>query len=302
MQISTSNFYRQQTDAMQESNTKIAILQNQISSGKKVNVPSDDSVSFSEIALHKNLLSRLDQYAKNINMAKQRLSTEDNAIGQTINVMTRINEISVQSQNDTYSATDRQAMAVEIQNLTDTILTFANTKNSDGSSLFGGYVADGDPFKKNEDGSISYLGDTNHVSTVLNETSSLVVNANGNDLYMSVSQKNGVKKSIFESINGLISTLKAGQRPSSDQSDEIINSINHLTFQHTICGARLERADSEVAINDIKKTDTLARLSALEDTDITSAVSEMKQKMNTLEASQASFVKISQLSLFNYLK
>ena len=64
----------------------------------------------------------------------------------------------------------------------------------------------------------------------------------------------------------------------------------------------MERADSEVAINDVKKTDTLARLSALEDTDITSAVSEMKQKMNTLEASQASFVKISQLSLFNYLK
>ena len=139
MQISTSNFYRQQTDTMQDINTKIAVLQNQISTGKKVAVPSDDSVSFSEIALQKDLSSRLDQYSKNINMAQQRLSTEDNAIGQTLTVLTRIQEISTQSQNDTYSATDRQAMAVENQNLSDTILTFANTKHSDGSALFGGF-------------------------------------------------------------------------------------------------------------------------------------------------------------------
>ena len=302
MQISTSNFYRQQTDTMQEINTKIAQLQNQISSGKKVVVPSDDSVSFSEIALQKDLSTRLDQYAKNINMAKQRLSTEDNAIGQTINVMTRIQEISTQSQNDTYSATDRQAMAIEIQNLSDTILTFANTKHTDGSALFGGYKGDGNAFEKNADGSISYHGDDNHVSTVLNETSTLVMNANGNDIYMSIEQKDGVKKPIFESINNLIATLKAGNRPTTDQSDEIVKAISHLTYQQTICGSRLERADAEVGINQQMKTDTLARLSTLEDTDLTSAISEMKQKMNVLEASQSSFVRISQLSLFNYIK
>ncbi|NDB66774.1 MAG: flagellar hook-associated protein 3 [Methylocystaceae bacterium] len=302
MQISTSNFYRQQTDTMQEINTKIALLQNQISSGKKVSVPSDDSVSFSEIALQRDLSSRLDQYAKNINMAQQRLSTEDNAITQTLNVMTRIQEISIQSQNDTYSASDRQAMAVEIQNLSDTILTFANSKHSDGSALFGGYIAEGQAFEKNADGSVTYHGDTNHVSAVLNETSSLVMNANGDELYMSISQKGGVKKSVFESINSMIQTLKSGKGPSADQADEITNAISHFTFQQTICGSRLERADSEVAINQQTKTDTLARLSALEDTDITSAISEMKQKMNILEASQSSFVKISQLSLFNYLK
>jgi flagellar hook-associated protein 3 FlgL len=302
MQISTSNFYRQQTDTMQDINTKIAVLQNQISTGKKVAVPSDDSVSFSEIALQKDLSSRLDQYSKNINMAQQRLSTEDNAIGQTLTVLTRIQEISTQSQNDTYSATDRQAMAVEIQNLSDTILTFANTKHSDGSALFGGFKADGEAFVRNQDGSVSYNGDSNHVSTVLNETSSLVMNANGDDLFMSINQKGGVKKSVFESINSMLDTLKAGERPSTDQANEIANAINHFSFQQTICGARLERADSEVAINQQMKTDTLARLSSLEDTDITSAVSDMKLKMNTLEATQSSFVKISQLSLFNYLK
>jgi flagellar hook-associated protein 3 FlgL len=302
MQISTSNFYRQQTDTMQEINTKIALLQNEISSGKKVTVPSDDSVSFSEIALQKDLSSRLDQYAKNISMAKQRLSSEDTAISQTLNVLTRINEISIQSQNDTYSASDRQAMAVEIGNLSDTILGFANTKNSDGSALFGGYMASGNAFERNADGSVSYHGDSNNVSTQLNETSSIVMNANGEQLFMTVSQKNGAKKSVFDSISSLLTTLKAGNRPSTDQADEIGNAINHFTFQQTICGSRLEKADAQVDINQTQKTDVLARLSTLEDTDLTSAVSEMKQKMNILDASQSSFVKISQLSLFNYLK
>jgi len=302
MQISTSNFYRQQTETMQDLNTKIALIQNEISTGRKVNFPSDDSVSFSEIALQKDLSSRLDQYAKNISMAQQRLSSEDTSISQTLNVLTRINEISIQSQNDTYSASDRQAMAIEIENLSDTVLSFANTKNSDGSALFGGYMASQNAFSRNGDGSVSYHGDTNNVTTNINETSSIVMNANGEELFMSISQKNGIKKSVFESINSLLATLKSGNRPSTDQGAEIGNVINHFTFQQTICGSRLEKANAEVDINQVKKTDVLARLSALQDTDLTSAVSEMKQKMNILEASQSSFVKISQLSLFNYLK
>jgi flagellar hook-associated protein 3 FlgL len=43
-------------------------------------------------------------------------------------------------------------------------------------------------------------------------------------------------------------------------------------------------------------------LSGVQDTDIERVVSELKQKLLSLEASQASFVKIAELSLFNYLR
>ena len=42
--------------------------------------------------------------------------------------------------------------------------------------------------------------------------------------------------------------------------------------------------------------------SKLEDTDVTSAVIELQQLMTALSATQASFTKLSGLSLFDYLR
>jgi flagellar hook-associated protein 3 FlgL len=43
-------------------------------------------------------------------------------------------------------------------------------------------------------------------------------------------------------------------------------------------------------------------LSAVEDLDYTKAITKMNQQMMALEAAQSSFAKISQLSLFNFIK
>jgi flagellar hook-associated protein 3 FlgL len=43
-------------------------------------------------------------------------------------------------------------------------------------------------------------------------------------------------------------------------------------------------------------------LSSVEDLNMATAITQMQKQMLSLEAAQASFAKVSQLSLFNYLK
>ena len=67
-------------------------------------------------------------------------------------------------------------------------------------------------------------------------------------------------------------------------------------------GSRTAILDSAQQKLESTKTATTSQISILEDTNMEKAISELTQKMTNLNAAQASFVKISDLSLFNYLK
>lgn len=66
MQVSTNQFFRTQNDNMVDLQTKVANLQNKISTGKQLEIPSDDPVAFSDAARYKHELSRLEQFGRNI--------------------------------------------------------------------------------------------------------------------------------------------------------------------------------------------------------------------------------------------
>ena len=66
-------------------------------------------------------------------------------------------------------------------------------------------------------------------------------------------------------------------------------------------GARGARLDIEADRLASAATDYKIERGALEGTDIQSAVIEMQKTLLTLQATQASFSQLSQLSLFNYI-
>ena len=67
-------------------------------------------------------------------------------------------------------------------------------------------------------------------------------------------------------------------------------------------GARAQRVDIESARMTDIATDREITRSAIEDTDVTQAITELQKTMTILSAAQASFTKLSNLSLFDYLR
>ena len=67
-------------------------------------------------------------------------------------------------------------------------------------------------------------------------------------------------------------------------------------------GSEMSSIEDELDINASLKLELETTLSGQEDLDFTTAITELQAKMMSLEAAQASFAKISQLSIFDYIR
>jgi len=302
MQVSTGQFFRRQNENMVDLQTKIANLQNQIATGKKLELPSDDPVSFSDASRYKYQLGKISQYSRNIDNVTQRLAAEESALGQFANVLTRIQELALQGANDTMGPSDRSTIALEIDLLRDELVTLANTKDNFGAAIFGGYLSEGDVFKKGDDRHVTYVGDSNIPQVEVADGIFSPSGSNGQAIFMQVNVPDeGATQSVFKLVEDTIQELRAG-RSGQDKIAGIAASVEQIVGARVLSGTRIAALGTQKDILDSDKLQSQVMLSSVQDADIERVVSELKQKMLSLEASQASFVKIAELSLFNYLR
>lgn len=301
MQISTNAYFRNQTENLQDLKTQTVKLQEQISTGKQVNLASDDPVAFSDLAMLKARGARLHQYGRNIDVARQRLSLEEASLSQATNILTRLHELSIQGANDTLTAADRKLMSNEVQGLSKSLVALANTQDANGLPIFGGFQS-AQPFQQaTPDGPVFYKGDAYEVEQVVGDHEKVTVGFSGHEVFDRVPMGSGPSKSVFDIVKSMGDALARGDSPATGK-DEINAALDHITGQLALVGSRTAILDSAQEKLDSAKTATTAQISILEDTDMEKAISQLKQKLMVLDAAQASFVKIADLSLFNYLK
>jgi flagellar hook-associated protein 3 FlgL len=301
MQVSTSTFFRRQTDTMSDLKTESAQLQQKIATGKKLALPSDEPVAFSEVSVLKSRLARLDQYTRTVDSIRQRISDEESTLAQVGNVIIRMQELVIQGSNDTNNADDRKAIGREFTGLMENLIALANTKDFEGGAVFGGYLVEDEAFTRKSDGTVVYNGDTARSERMINDDTQMEVTSSGSEVFMSIRMANGDIKSLFEIVKGAADSLEAGERPVG-ASGGLKNALDHITGYQAISGARLSRLDTQTEILDDLTLAAKSRLSGLEDIDIEEAITELKKVLMNIDAAQASFVKIADLTLFNYLK
>lgn len=302
MQVSTSTFYRTQSEQLQNLQSDSANLQRTIATGKAIEGPSEDPIAFSDIARMHNQLNNIEQFKRNITSANARLNMEDNALSQAVLTITRIQELAVYALNDTVNSSDRKAIANEVALLQDMLVDLANTKDANGAALFGGYRNADPVFIKDVSGNVEYFGDDNTIYATIGSGIEVSVSSSGLDTFMRIpTDREPEGESIFKIVQDTLEALQAGKAPTS-VGDGLMNALDHLTQRQTITGTKLSRLQSQFDSLEKDAISAKSILSEVEDTNIEEAVIKLKQKLLSLEAGQSSFVKISELSLFNYLR
>ncbi len=119
------------------------------------------------------------------------------------------------------------------------------------------------------------------------------------------------KQGLLSTLEGYAATLKkTGDTPVEKQAlaKQLANTIGNLSNAQlgvietrSSIGARLSLVDSTLANNADSELAIRETLSNLEDLDYAAAISQLTQQTFVLEAAQASFARISRLSIFNYL-
>jgi flagellar hook-associated protein 3 FlgL len=286
---------------------QLAKSQAQLAQGKQVINASDAPNQSSTIQRLQSLLSRQESYQSSLNTVRTRLQGEEIVLQSVGDLIVRAKEVALQGANDTLNAGNREALAKEMQALRDQMLSLANTKDSNGNYLFAGSRVKQPAFSETANGSPVYLGDQTHMNVRVGEQRSIAVNRTGTDAFVPVARidKGGTSVGVgfFKVMDDLIAGLKEVNR------DNIRRGVGELdTLQTGVSeaqaqvGTNLNVVDQQNSVIEDTTLNLKTTLSSIEDLDFATAITKMNQQMISLEAAQSSFAKISQLSLFNYIK
>jgi flagellar hook-associated protein 3 FlgL len=208
MAISTKHFNQQTVRLLGQMNELAVGYQKQIATGKKEISPSIAPVETARLSAAEEIDARIQRYKVNVNSAESRLSLADNVLSQAQTLITRANELAIQGVNDTYSSTDRLAMRIEVNQISENLLSLANTKDAAGQPLFGGFYTHGPAFTEGLDGRVTYQGDLGQHKVEVSDSTQLSTGVDGLNAFMRIETDEG-PLSVFEVLRGLSQALES---------------------------------------------------------------------------------------------
>ena len=302
MQINSQPFFNSQLSGMSDIQTRIARLQEEISTGKHVLQPSDDPAGYIKVQGLKQSQEAFGQYDRNIGVATQRLTQEDTILSNVVNSAIRLKELALQGTNGTNDPMVRKTLATEMQQISDQLVTLGNSVDSNGDQLFAGYHSKGVPFTVDAQGVVQYSGDSGRREVEIAKGVTTPTSSSGQEVFMQVKRSDGKPSdSIFNLIKNAVDALNSGQ-PCPDAISDMQSAIDHFNIYQTISGARQQKVSDVQSAGQAAVTSAKIMQSSIEDAKIEDVATELSQKTLNLNASETSFTRIAQLSLFNYLK
>ena len=307
MKISTHLLFDRASTQMSTVQSNLTQTQAQLAQGKQIINASDAPNQAATIQRLKSILSRQDSYQSSLNTVKARLQGEDSTLQSVSELLIRAKEVAVQGANDTLNMGDRKALANEMQSLRDQMLSLANTRDSNGNFLFAGSRVKQPAFAETANGSPVYMGDQTRMNVRVGDQQNIPINRTGTDAFVPVTRvdKDGatVGVSFFQVMDNLIAGLNTANGSDIRRgAGELDNLQQGLSLAHAQVGTNLNMVDQQTSIIEDTTLNLKSTLSSIEDLDYASAITKMNQQMLSLEAAQASFAKVSQLNLFNYIK
>lgn len=297
---STAGFYQRSVDQMAGLRRSVETQQTQIATRERLSSGSDDPVAAASL----RRLSRMDRLAKvdtaNAARAGSDLQMADNALQTISGDFARARELAVYASNGSLSADQRAIIGVELAAIQESLLGAINTRSIGGNALFAGQ-ADGPAYSADVAGNAVSTG-TGPASTLdLGEGLTVATGITGPQALGFAD--GGVPTDILAFIKGLADTLQntaldgaAAARASLGGFDE---GLETLTRAQTVIGVRMawiETVQIRHADNFEARTQEATTQGGVE---LAAAISNLQQTLTVLEASQAGFVRIGQLSLFN---
>ncbi len=300
MQISTSLFYNNASTRMSKMNARASELMTQITTGKKVIKPSDDPAAAQQIAELDRRDADAQVYSANMTLASSLLDQADSVLKQIGTQLTRATELATQAANGTQTDATRKIIGSELSSIVDSLVTLANTKNVRGQPLFG-TAAGGKAVTATGSGTFTFPTDAQVSEVPIADGQGVQATESAKRIF----ELDGGNDNTLAMLSRLAAALGAGGDVSAVTSASL-DSLNAAADQvgnvQASVGARGARVELQQQLLTTANTDRSELRGQLEQVDITEAVVQLQQMMTALSASQASFSKLSSLSLFDYLK
>ena len=268
-------------------------LQEQMSTGKEINRPSDDPFKYARSLELNSSITANERYESNIEEGTEWLKTTDSTLGELNTVLQRARELTVQASNGSNSATERNSIEQEISQLKDEAVQISNT-TFNGKYLFGGDKTITQPFEKDASGNVLYKGSNTGRKIEFAQGVIMDVATLGSDISGTVSPN------IFETLDNIINNLNSNTSP-GDSLDDLDTNINNIINLRAVAGAKENRLDSMKTKNEDENLNMTELLSKTEDIDVAQKYTEYSTAENVYTSCLKTGAKILQPSLLDFL-
>lgn len=296
LRITQNSMNRTQLAGLNMSQSRLQRTQEELTTGKRLNRPSDDPVGTVQALRFRSEQSQLAQFGANISDGLDRLSTADNALGETAAMTSKIRTGVLTALNGTLGPNERKAIAAEVRSLREGLLQQANAQYA-GQPLFGGTTPKDNAFAA--DG--SYQGNTlpvlRQVTDSPGDAGQINVGVNGKEAFGDALVKDtGTLDKLAKAIeDGDTAGINAGLAGVDALRDSIQN------VQSSV-GVRVNRLSGLERLNGKQDDAATIALSKVEDTDFLKAAMDLSIQSNAYQAALSASAKIIQPSLMDFIR
>jgi flagellar hook-associated protein 3 len=276
--------------------TRMQGQQNELSTGLKLNKPSDDPIGITYSLRYRSELAMNEQYDKNIAQAKSLLEHTDTVLGQVNDVVQRVQELVTQGLNDTNPQSGLDAIATEIKQIYSQMITFGNDQLN-GKYIFNGQMTDKQPYDPTA--AETSNADTQQINMKFAAGVTVPINITGNEVFGASSDGDNLFQVLKSIQTALTSNNKADLAAASaklnTRYDKIINVRSEV-------GARTNRVELiDTRLQDLNYNLTTMQ-SNVEDADMAETIMKYNQEESIYQASLSTGAKIIQQTLVDYLR
>lgn len=278
--------------------------QRKMSSGKEIARPSDDPFGTTRALTGRRELEEIQQLQKNVDDALAWQGVTEVALARMTDVVQRSRELLVKGASDSNGATEREAIAKEIDQLVETAKTEANGSYG-GRYVFSGTQTNTKPYTVG--GTDAYAGDGGNIVRTIGAGVSIAVNVRGADFLggdPAVAQPDGL---LLSTLRGIATHLRGGTPADANalrgaDIQALDRNLENLSAIRATVGATTNRLESAVArLRELEEAVT-EDLNQIEGADMAKTLTDYSLQQAVYQSALKTGANIVQNSLLDFLR
>ncbi len=269
----------------------------EVSSGKKVLVPSDDPASFSQnmqVTAEKN---QNTQYASNLNSLQAKGAYYETSVNSIGDVLTTVKQLAVQMSSSTVDASSRSTAADQVDEIIQQLVAVGNTKVGN-TYIFGGKKANVAPYQA--DGSVAGGSVGGVAKVAVNSSTTVDAGISGDTIFDGT--VNGQSVNIFNTLQQFSQDLRSNNTTALHTDSTNIDNCVDLTANNlSYVGTYNKNITGLLSANSTADTTLAQTSSSLVDADTAKAISDYTTLSTAYQAALYTMSKVMSLSILNYL-
>lgn len=285
MRVTNVMTARISVNQMNESRAKLARIQEQASSGLRINRPSDDSVGYQNALRLDGSIGQTESFLRSIDASRVRMGTTENALADAADLISQAEVTAIEGANSTNGPETYAILKLEIESIFESLVDRANAQSAEGAYVFAGDASEAPAFSTsgpfvsgNPPPTVAFEGLANAVSVEIDRDVFIPVTLDGSAVFEGAA-------GAFEGLRSLWTGLD------QNDPDAVRASIDELgAAREQLLAARSEIGTSGATANrvedslTVRREELTERLSITEDADVFDVYSRLAQQETSLQA------------------